>query len=43
MEEIKVLSGANSKEIDLRKSFVEMYKNSPIESEILQNIGLYTT
>jgi hypothetical protein len=44
MEKIKVLSGANSKEIDLRKSFVETYKNSPIEqNEILQNIGLYTT
>ena len=42
MEEIKVLSGANSKEIGVRKLFVETYKNSPIDqSEILQNMGLY--
>jgi hypothetical protein len=42
MEKIKVITGANSKELDLRKQFVETFKNSPIvESEILQNFGLY--
>ena len=42
MKEIRVLSGASSKETDLRKSFLEIYKNSPIEqNEILQNMGLY--
>ena len=42
MKEIKVLTGSNSKEIEMRESFVELYKNSPIfKNEVLQNMGLY--
>ena len=42
MKQMKVLSGAKQEDVDLRKSFVETYKNSAIYlNEILQNIGLY--
>jgi len=41
-KEIRVLSGANQKEVDLRKEFFNLFKDSPIaENEKLQNMGVY--
>src|SRR5688572_28928048 len=42
MDEIKVLGGSTSTEVDSRSKFLDMLKNSPIpEVELLSNLGLY--
>lgn len=41
-KDIRVLSGANQKELDSRKEFLQLFKESPIvDSEKIQNMGVY--
>jgi hypothetical protein len=44
MQEIKVLSGSTSSELDRRENFHKLFKESPLpQNELLSNLGLYTS